>query len=110
MSKENSLEKYTKAIDALESHKESNKAVFEEHQKLVFEVIDAENVLRDDVAEANAGVENGSYKVIVTPQTQTYGDVEAIDKLVADRIISPELRNKIVVTTQRPAKITIQKK
>lgn len=108
MSKETSLEKYTKSIEALESHKRANAGVFEEHQKLVFEVIDAENELRDEVAIANAGVENNKYKVVLTPQTQTYGDIEAIEKLVADKIISPEIRAKIVVTTERPPRITIK--
>lgn len=110
MSTQNSLEKYTRAIEALEAHKEANAHVFSEHEKLVFAVIDAEGELRDDVSVANAGVENNKFEVVITPQSQTFGDVEAIDKLVADRILSPEIRAKIVQTVQRPARITIKRK
>lgn len=110
MSKEAALDNYAKAVSALERHKEQNSTVFEDHQELVFRVIDAENLLRDEVAMAKSGVENNEYNVTCTPETQTFGDIEEIDKLVAAKLISPEIRAKIVKTVDRPARITIKKK
>lgn len=70
MSKENALEKYTMAVNAIEEHKKANQSVFKEHERLLMNLIDIENELRDDVATDGSGVENSQFKVVVIPQTQ----------------------------------------
>lgn len=110
MSTQKSLEKYTKAFEALEDHRQKHIGIFDAHQALVLTLIDAENELRDDVAEGGVGIENTDFKVTITPQTQVFADVEEVDKLVKDKLISPEIRAKIVKTNQRPPKISIKRK
>lgn len=104
MSTENALEKYTVAIKARDRHFEANKPVFEAHEKFVNDIIDAENDLRDQVAESNKGVENGEYKVIVAPQTQRVYDEEKLKAL-----LTKEQFAMVVKDNPRPAKITIKK-
>jgi len=98
---------YTSAMDALKGHQEDNKEVFDAHQKLVMNVIDAENVLRDEVAELKESVSNGQYRASYTPQSQTYADIEEIDRAVSQGIITQEVRSQIVKTVDRAARITI---
>lgn len=107
MSAEQSLEKYGNAVRAMKDHQEDNKAVFEAHKKLMFNVIDAENEVRDAAAEAGVGVENGAYRVVVTPQTQTFADIEELDRAILEGKATQELRNRIVKTNTRPPRITI---
>lgn len=102
------LDKYTSAMNQLNDHTEKNQTVFNEHKNIMLRVIDAENELRDAVAESNAGISNGAFRVTVTPQTQTWADIEAIDRLIAAGSIPASLREAIVKTTQRPARISIQ--
>jgi hypothetical protein len=102
------LEKFTKAKEALEAHIEANKALFDDHQKLVFAVIDAENELRDYAAEKNEGETNGKYTVVVTPQTQTWGDVEVLKEMLASGKIGQDFYDKVVKTEKRPARISIK--
>ena len=101
------LDKYTKAVRQVKDHQESNSAVFAEHKNLMMTLIDAENELRDAVAEAGAGVSDAFTKVVITPQTQIWADIEAIDKLIAQGKIPSALRDQIVKTQQRPPRITI---
>ena len=127
MSKASALDKYTALVEKRNKHIEDNKAVFDDHQKIVMDIIDAENQLRDDVAAefevltenaktdttvkpaVEAGVSNGEYNVLVTPQTQTWGDIEVLDALVASGEITKEIRDRVVKTQKRPPRITIQK-
>jgi len=102
-----SLDKYSNAVNAMKAHQESNQAVFDEHKRLVLKIIDAENELRDAVAESKEGVENLYHKVTVTPQTQTFADVEEVDKALGAGYISQSVRDRIVKTVQRPEKISI---
>lgn len=103
MSKESALERYTKAVEKRNEHIKANKTVFEEHERIVGAVIDAENDLRDEVAEANAGVENTDFKVIITPQTQrVYNE----DKM--KQILTPIQFADIVNDVTRPPKISIR--
>ena len=97
MSKETALENYTKAMKNLTDHEEANKPVFAEHQRLAMLTIDADNALRDAVAEEGAGVFNESYKVTYTPQTQTIYNDEII------KAKAPEA----ITTQERPPRITI---
>lgn len=102
----NALDKYSSAVKELKAHISENKPVFDAHEKLTFRVIDAENELRDAVAEAGAGVSNDSHSVIIEPQTQVIADIEVIDKLIqAGKILVS--RDEIVKTNQRPPRITI---
>jgi hypothetical protein len=121
------LENYTKAVQTVKNHIEDNKEIFDAHQKLVMSVIDTENELRDAIAErvtaleadtSEAGIQalnefvrtgamNGSYKVTATPQTQTWADIEELDKEVSSGRMSKETRDRIVKTQKRPAKISI---
>lgn len=108
MSTQNALERYTVAKEKVEAHIEDNKAVFDTHQKLVMSLIDAENELRDTVSESREGVSNGKYTVSYLPQTQTWADIETIDQMIATGLIKKELREKIVMTQERPARISIK--
>lgn len=107
MSASSDLDKYSAAVAALKEHQAENKPIFDAHQKLVFNVIDAENSLRDSVAELGAGLSNGDHQVNFIPQTQTWGDIETIDQLIAEGKIPKELRDQIVKTQPRPPRITI---
>ena len=99
MSKETALSKYGNAVAALEEHIEANKPLFDRHQQLAMAVVDAENELRDAVAEDGSGVSNALYNVTIEPKTQTVYD-DALIKAKCPEAIS---------TTQRPPKITISK-
>lgn len=109
MSKETALDKYAGLVAKRDQHIEDNKAVFDDHQKIVMDIIDAENDLRDAVAESKDGVKSAEFTVIYTPQTQTWADIEKLDKFVAEGKISKELRDQIVMTQERSPKISIRK-
>ena len=102
-----SLEKYSRAVQAMKDHQEANIAVFDKHKSLMMQVIDADNELRDAVAESGAGISDNLTKVTITPQTQTWADIETIDRLIAQGKIASALRAEIVKTQQRPPRITI---
>ena len=102
MSIENKLEKYTSTVKALEEHKEQNQAVFDTHQKFLFAVIDAENELRDEAAEAGHGTENEDFKVTVTPQTMKTYDEEKLKV-----VLTQQQFDDIVKEQTRPARISI---
>lgn len=110
MSTHNALEKYTRAMEALNGHIKQNKAVFDAHKRYVESVIDAENELRDAVATENKGVENSDFEVKVFPQTQTYADIEVIDAMVKEGNINGQMRDRIVKTIKRPLRISIRPK
>lgn len=102
MSVETSLARYTEAEKARREHIELNKKVFDEHERLVFAVIDAENELRDDVAMTKSAVSNNDFKVTYTPQTQVVYDEDVIRTfLPAEKI--PEA----IKTVDRPGRISI---
>lgn len=101
-----SLEKYTKAVDAVKAHTEANSSVFTMHKSLMMQLIDAENELRDAVAEAGAGVSNAQHRVTITPQEQTWGDIETL-KALEGKTINAETIAQIVKTQKRPPRITI---
>ncbi len=102
----NALERYSAAVGQLKAHAEFNKPVFDTHQQLVYKVMDAENDLRDAVAEAKTGISNGIHVVNYTPQTQTYADIETLDKMIG-QMLTKEARDQIVKTVERPARVTI---
>jgi len=102
------LAKYTAAMAQLKSHIASNQGVFDTHQQIVFKVMDAENELRDAVAEAGVGVRNNDYKVTITPQTQTWADIEEIDRIFENTgKVDKSQRDQIVKTQPRPPRISI---
>lgn len=102
-----SLEKYSNAVAALKDHQAANQKVFSAHEQLLGKLIDAENELRDAVAVAARGVENGQFSVSHIPQTQTWADIDELDQLIAQGKIPGDVRGQIVKTQQRPARITI---
>lgn len=102
MSKESALQKYANAIEERNEHLEQNKSVFEAHQRIIGKIIDAENELMDAVAESGSGIENGLYKVTITPQTQKVYDDEALSKL-----LQPEEVDQVVKEVTRSPKISI---
>lgn len=106
---EAALDSFTRARQAVEDHVAANKPIFDAHQRLVGNVIDTENALRDAAAEAGKGLSNGTFNVTVTPQTQVFADIETIDQLIKEGKIDPSLREKIVKTVTRPPRITIGK-
>lgn len=102
--KEALLDRYTKAMEALQEDIADNATVFKNHENLVGAVIEAENDLRDvlaDLAEAGdiTGVNNGDYYASVTPQEQTVYDDELIKKTIPAAI----------TTTKRPPRIVVGK-
>lgn len=127
MSKANSLDKYSRLVAERNKHIEDNKSVFDAHEKIVFNILDAENELRDKVAEefeslveraktdttvnpeAEAGINNGEFNVVVAGQEQTWADIDAIDKLIVEGVIPSNRRSEIVKTQKRPPRISIRK-
>lgn len=107
---EQALEKYSNAVARLKEHQTDNQAVFDAHKLLLNGVIDAENELRDQVAEAKLSANNEFFDVSYTPQTQTFADIEMIDQLIAAGKIAASLRGEIVKTQDRPARITIHER
>jgi hypothetical protein len=101
------LEKYTKVVEERNKYIESNKAVFDTHEQIAMRIIDAENELRDAVADEKAGVQNESFTVRHVAQTQTYADIEVIDQMVAGGKITAGMRAEIVKTVDRPARVSI---
>lgn len=101
------LDKYTAAVEKRNEHITANKSVFTAHEQIVNSIIDAENELRDAVAETGAGVSNEAFRVTLVPQTQTWGDIEEVDKFVAGGKLSKADRDQIVKTQTRPPRITI---
>ena len=108
MELEKKLEKYEDAVQAIKDHIAQNKSVFDSHEKLVMAQIQAESDLRDAVQEAETGVSDGMYNVTFEKQTQTFGDVEAIEKLIAGGAIHKTLKGSIIKTVSRPPKILIK--
>jgi ClpP class serine protease len=104
--KEQALEKYTGAMDALIAHEEANQSVFDAHKVLVNKVIDAENELRDAVAEAKEGVANEQFKATYTPQTQTWADIDTLNASHG-KLLTDALLKEIVKTQDRPGRITV---
>jgi hypothetical protein len=104
MSKESALEKCTKAIEKRNRFIEDNKAVFNGYEKIGGEIIDAENELRDAVAEANTGVSNAEFTVTVTPQTQRVYNEDKLKQFLS----GPQFADAVNDVT-RPPKISIKK-
>ncbi len=106
MTTASALQKYTNAVDKRNDHIAQNKGVFDAHEKIVGEVIDAENELRDEVAASGEGIENGLYKVTTTPQTQEiYDESKVLAALGMTKDVAIE--KGLIVINQRPARITI---
>ena len=103
----NALINYGNRVRSVKEHTEANKAIFDQHTQLVGLLIDAENALRDAAAEAGEGISNGEFRVVVTPQTQTWADIEVIDSLIANGYIQSKYRDQIIKTIARPARISI---
>lgn len=104
--KENALERYTQAVAAVKEHTEANANVFDAHKKLMLNLIDRENELRDAVAESGEGVENALHKVKCEPQTQEFFDVEKT--LQALRVTKEgAIAAGVYIVNQRPPRITI---
>lgn len=101
------LEKYSNVYAELKQHQKDNQSVFTAHQNIVLRLIDAENELRDAVAEAGAGISNADHVVTHTPQTQTWADIEVLDRMVADGKLNADLYKEIVKTQNRPPRITV---
>lgn len=108
MSNISALERFTAAQNKRKKLIAENKAIFDEYERIGGEIIDADNALRDSVAESKEGCQNDEWVVSFTPQTQTYADIEKIDQLIAGGVIPASKRDEIVKTVDRPARITIR--
>lgn len=106
MSNENALLKYSNAVAALKDHIKDNKTIFDAHQKLVYAVMDAENELRDAVAETKEGVKNETHIVTVTPVTITQVDPDDV-RARQGQALTPEVIGEIIKTIERPPRIVI---
>lgn len=102
------LENYTRVFAERELLIAANKPIFDQYEAIGMRIIDADNALRDAVAEAKQGVQNDKFVVTVTPQTQTWADIEEIDKLIDGGVIPKAKRDQIVKTQERPVKISIR--
>jgi len=100
------LQKYSNVKDELNNHINQNKSIFDAHEKIVMKLIDAENELRDAVAESGQGLNDGLNIVTVTPQTQTVYDEE---KILSALRVSKEgaIAAGLIQINQRPPRITI---
>lgn len=113
MTSAEALERYTSAVEALKDHIKETHQLFDAHQRLVQKKIDAENDLRDAADEEyraepwSGPLSNGIFKVTVAKQDQVYADIETLDAFVKQGVISPEVRNQIVKTQERPLRISI---
>lgn len=113
MSKENALEKYARALQAVKDHTTENQRIFDIHKKFLFDLMDAENELRDAVAEEKAGVSNGAFTVTCDPQTQTTVDYEELRATASREGWSAEHRatiEKFIHVQERPPRIVISEK
>ena len=104
------LNNYTKAYNDMIAFQEANKTVFDQNKKNLFAFMDAENALRDDIEVTQAGCENDTHVVTVTPQTQTWADIDTLDSYVAKGIITKAIRDDIVKTQKRPSRVSIKNK
>ncbi len=101
------LEKYSKAVAELKAHQHQNAGVFEEHQNLLFKVMDAENELRDHVAATKQGEKGLDHEVTCVEQTQEVFDEEKT--LQALRVTREgAIAAGIIVINQRPPRINIK--
>lgn len=102
MNPQSALIKYAAAVAAVKEYTEANKPIFDQHTRLMGTLIDAENELRDAVAESGTGVSIPLFNVVITPQTQRTYDEEILKTLV-----NPEDFNRIVKVISRPSRISI---
>lgn len=70
-------------------------------------VIDAENALRDAVAETKEGISNGAHRVTVTPKQNTITDYIELKQLVAKGRITQEEYDKVIHVQERPPQIVV---
>lgn len=98
-----SLEKYEAAVRAVKKHQDDNFAVFSHHNKLFLNVVDAENELRDYIAEAKINEKGSTHEVTYLDQKQ---EVVDMDKLKS--YLPIEKYTEIVTINQRPPRITIK--
>lgn len=103
---EKALQKYTLVKQEVLDHIEANQPVFSAHEKIVGRLIDAENELRDAVADAKQGISNESVIVTYTPQSQTFVDPDAV-RARQGQVLTPQVISELIVTTERPARVTI---
>ena|SRR5579863_2468889 len=108
MSAETALEKYTKAVQNIKDHIEANSAVFTTHKALLMQQMDAENELRDIVAETMQSISNNEIAVKVVKQSQTFADIPTLDEWVKNGEITQAMRDKAVKTIDRPPHISIK--
>lgn len=101
------LKNYEDAISRRDQHIKENKGVFDEHQNIVFRVMDAENALFDEVAMNKYSKETvvatgEKYKVVYIPQKQ-----EVIDREMIAKMIQPEDYAKVIYEKDRSPKIKV---
>jgi hypothetical protein len=101
------LDSYTRATTALADLEKANESIFNTRKQLALRVLDADGELRDAVAIAGHGISNRNFEVKYTPNTMTFADIDVIDSLIKEGKISPDLRDKIVKTVDRPPRINI---
>jgi len=76
------LQKYTKAKEALDKHLQENKEVFDKHQEIVGSVMDAEQELREVTYIEQRNAENDRIRVTYSPAYKKYYDGDYIIKKV----------------------------
>ncbi len=108
MSTFSALQRYVRTVDAIQNHIEENKAIFDDHQRLVMQEIDARSDVEDEAAlEAESLAKEplivGSFRLIVHPQTMVVYNDEKIAEIEKEKGIS------LKRTQSRPPRIVISK-
>jgi hypothetical protein len=113
MSTLSALQLYARAVGAIEDHIEANKAVFDDHKRLVMAELDARSNLEDEAALeaesiAKEPVLAAGFRVVAMPQTQEVWDEQ---KVLGGLNMSREeaLAKGLLVVNQRPPRIVISK-
>lgn len=113
MSTQSALNRYGRAVDAIEDHIRENKPIFDHHQRLVMSQIDARGDVEDEAvleAEeiAKEPVIAGGFRVVAIPQTQEVWDEQKVLEAV-NMSRGEAIAKGLLVVNNRPPRIVISK-
>lgn len=100
------LNNYTNAVTAVRDFESVHEDVFSQHRRMGLGVVDARGALDDAFAEVGEGLDNGIFKVTVTPQSlTTYDEDRILGKLQMTR--QAAIDAGLFTDQVRPARITV---
>jgi len=103
--KEEALEKYSRKAQEVESYVKNHQDVFGPHQKLLYDLMDAENELKDAVAEEKATVSNTQFECLYNKNIQRIYNENKMHEL-----LTPTQFASVVDDVERSPRIVIHKK